>query len=50
LDAGEFDIYYAGLRQAMRQHGLCLIQVRTIDYAILLGIDSRADRFREIRM
>jgi hypothetical protein len=50
LDARQFNINDARLRHAMGQQRLRLLQVGAINYAILLGIDSRTDGFREIRM
>ena len=49
-DAGQFNVNDAGLGQAVLQQRLRLLQVGASDDAVLLGIDSRPDRFRETRM
>ena len=49
-DAGQFNINDAGLGQTVLQQRFRLLQAGASDDAVLLGIDSRADRFREIRM
>ena len=50
LNAGQFNVNDAGLGQTVLQQRLRLIQVAASDDAVVLGIDSRADRFCEIRM
>ena len=48
LDAGQFDVHDAGIGQAMRQQRLRLIQIGASDDAVMLGIQSRPERFGQV--
>jgi hypothetical protein len=49
-DAGQFNVNDAGLSQAMLEQRLRLIQAGASDDAVMLRINSSANRFGEIRM